>query len=243
MAPSNDLHFAIIGGGITGLTLAIALHYRGLSVKLYEQAPSFKEIGAGVAFTPNAVEAMRVCHAGVYEAFESVRTRNLWESKQDTWFDYYDGVNAKGDQAKQQRPAFSIKNQIGNAGVHRAKFLDQMVELLPQGIAKFGKRLESIDQIGNGLMQMAFTDGTTATADAILGCDGIKSRVRQIMFGENHPCAHPTYTHKYAYRALVPMEDAISAMGEEKAMNSCMHVSMPSILRKPSKRLILLDGP
>ena len=134
-------------------------------------------------------------------------------------------------QAKQQRPAFSIKNQIGNAGVHRAKFLDQMVELLPQGIAQFGKRLESISQRENGLMHMTFMDGTTATADAILGCDGIKSRVRQIMFGDDHPCAHPTYTHKYAYRALVPMEDAVAAMGDEKAMNSCMHVSTRSVLR------------
>ena len=117
-----------------------------------------------------------------------------------------------------------------------------MVELLPAGIAQFGKRLQSIDETKNGLMEMTFTDGSTATADAILGCDGIKSRVRQIMFGENHPCAHPTYTHKYAYRALVPMEDAVAAMGEEKAMNSCMHVSqlLPSIDR--CVRLTMIDG-
>ena len=105
MAPKDNLHFAIIGGGITGLTLAIALHYRGISVKLYEQAPSFKEIGAGVAFTPNAVQAMRVCHDGVYQAFESVRTRNLWESKQNTWFDYYDGERTDGWKGAQDHMA------------------------------------------------------------------------------------------------------------------------------------------
>ena len=226
MSPSNDFHFAIIGGGITGLTLAIALHYRGLSVTLYEQASSFREIGAGVAFTGNAVQAMRICHSGVYQAFETVRTRNTWKSKQNVWFDYYDGVSAVGDEAKQQAPAFTITNDIGQAGVHRAKFLDELVKLLPPEIAQFGKRLESIQGTENDLMSITFADGSTATANAILGCDGIKSRVRQIMFGEDHPCAHPTYTYKYAYRALVPMNDAVRVLGEEKAQNACMHVSV-----------------
>lgn len=225
MSPAQDFHFAIIGGGITGLTLAIALHARDISVKLYEQASSFREIGAGVAFTPNAVQAMKVCHSGVYQAYEAVRTRNLWKSKQDVWFDYYDGVNARGEGARNQPPAFSIKNDIGNAGVHRAKFLDYLVKLVPPEVAEFGKRLDSIKEVDEGLLSMAFTDGSTATANAVLGCDGIKSRVRQIMFGEDHACAQPTYTYKYAYRALVPMEDAKAAIGAEKAENSCMHVS------------------
>ena len=224
MPPTNNLHFAIVGGGITGLTLAIALHHRGLSVKLYEQAPSFREIGAGVAFTPNAVQAMQICQSGVYQAFETVRTRNMWASKQKVWFDYYDGINATGDDAKSQAPAFTISNELGNSGVHRAKFLDELVKLVPDGIAHFGKRLDIIDKLDDDLVSLTFTDGSTATANAILGCDGIKSRVRQIMFGEDHPCVHPTYTYKYAYRALVPMDTAVAALGEEKAQNSCMHM-------------------
>ena len=62
--------------------------------------------------------------------------------------------------------------------------------------------------------------------DAIIGCDGIKSKVRQLLYGD-HPCSHPTFTHKYAYRALATMDDAIKAVGEEKAKNACMHVSIP----------------
>ena len=229
MSPSNEFHFAIIGGGITGLTLAIALHHRGLSVTLYEQASSFREIGAGVAFTGNAVQAMRTCQSGVYQAFEAVRTCNTWPSKQKVWFDYYDGVSAVGEKAKHQPAAFTISNDLGNSGVHRAKFLDELVKLVPPEIARFGKRLEFIQDTNDGLMSITFTDGSKATANVVLGCDGIKSRVRQIMFGENHPCSHPTYTYKYAYRALVPMEDAVNALGEEKAQNSCMHVSLSHI--------------
>lgn len=242
MAPTTEFHYAIIGGGITGLTLAIALHHRGLSVTLYEQAPSFKEIGAGVAFTPNAVQAMQICQDSINQAFEAVRTRNLWESKQDVWFEYYDGISAKGEQAKAQIPAFTIRSKIGNAGVHRAHFLEKLVPLLPTEIAQFGKRLQSIQEMEDGRMSMSFADGSTASADAILGCDGIKSRVRQIMFGEDHLCAHPTYTHKYAYRALVPMDDAVAALGEQKAKTSCMHVGAQLTMSISRQRLMTLDG-
>ena len=58
----------------------------------------------------------------------------------------------------------------------------------------------------------------------VIGCDGIKSRVRQILVGKDHPSARPTYTHKYAYRGLIPMEKAVQAIGEANARNSKMHV-------------------
>lgn len=58
--------------------------------------------------------------------------------------------------------------------------------------------------------------------------DGIKSRVRQAVVGKNHPSAFPSYTYKYAYRGLVPMEAAVEAMGEEKAQNASMYVSRRS---------------
>lgn len=200
--------------------MAIALHHRGVSVKIYEQAPQFGEVGAGVSFTPNALQAMRICHPGVYEAFEKVCTRNLWPSKSKVWFDYYDGTEGN----KLDRPAFTISNELGQNGVHRARFLDELVKLAPHGIAAFGKRLDRFEQNNDGRYTLTFSDGATAEADAILACDGIKSKVRQLLFGEGHPCALPSYTHKYAYRALVPMEEAVAAIGEEKAQNACMHV-------------------
>lgn len=225
MSPKKNFEIAIVGGGISGLTLAIALHARGIPITIYEQAPHFAEIGAGVAFTGNAVQAMKHCHEGVHDAFNQVRTRNMWESKSKVWFDYHDGYHNNKD-----THAFTITNELGAAGVHRAAFLDSLVKLLPKEHAQFGKRLKSLAKGSDGRWKLDFQDGTSGTADAVIGCDGIKSTVRQMMYGRDHPCAFPTYTYKYAYRALANMEDAIKAVGEEKAQNSCMHVSFINVI-------------
>lgn len=224
MADKKKIDIAIVGGGIAGLSLAIALHHRGVNIKIYEQAPKFGEIGAGVAFSPNAIQAMRICHDGVYEAFEKVVTKNTWPSKQHVWFDYLNGYDKDLKEAGHQDAVFTITSSVGLNGVHRAHYLDEMVKLLPHDKAVFGKRLRTITEKDDGKLVMHFEDESQAEADAVIGCDGIKSRVRQIMFGEKNPCAHPSYTHKYAYRGLVPMEKAVEAIGEERAKNSCMHV-------------------
>jgi len=225
MAAGKDFNIAIIGGGIAGLTLAIALHHRGIRCTIYEQAHKFGEIGAGVSFSPNAVQAMRLCHQEVYEAFERVCTRNLWPSKKLVWFDYFDAwAGDDGTEKTPEKPVFQITNDLGQNGVHRARFLDEMVHLVPNEIACFGKRLKSLDHDDAGKCVMNFEDGSTAEADAVIGCDGIKSMVRRLMHGPDHPCAQPTYTYKYAYRGIVPMEQAVEAIGAEKAQNSCMHM-------------------
>ncbi|KAM0482036.1 hypothetical protein ACHAPX_003370 [Trichoderma viride] len=223
MSPVKDFDIAIVGGGIAGLTLAIALNSRSIPFTIYEQASSFAEIGAGVSFSPNAVQAMKVCHEGIYEAFEKVCTRNISPSKQKVWFDYvdaYSDVTSNGT----LDTAFTVSNSLGQNGVHRAQFLDEAVKLIPKHLARFGKRLQNITEDRDGRLVMRFDDGTVAEADAIIGCDGIKSRVRQAIVGADHPSAKPVYTRKYAYRGLIPMEDACAAVGEERAQNACMYM-------------------
>lgn len=184
---------------------------------------------------------MKICHAGIYEAFERVRTSNMWPEKAKVWFDYHDGYHDKPD-----THVFTISNKIGQAGVHRAHYLDELVKLLPTERAQFGKRLEKLDKTSNERWKLNFADGSSAEADAVIGCDGIKSKVRQLMYGKDHPCAYPTYTHKYAYRALATMEDAVKAVGGEKAQNACMHVS-DQVVWWPYASILIdcdaLDGP
>lgn len=73
-------------------------------------------------------------------------------------------------------------------------------------------------------MQMKFKDGSTAQADAVIGCDGIKSRVRVLLLGEKDPAARARFTGKYAYRGLIPMGKAVGLLGDELARNSQMYL-------------------
>ncbi|RMZ81305.1 hypothetical protein DV737_g2599, partial [Chaetothyriales sp. CBS 132003] len=147
------------------------------------------------------------------------------KATQKVWFDYLNGYDSDLKAAGYQEAAFTITNSLGQAGVHRAHFLDELVKLLPDGVARYGKRLKDVSEDGNGgRLQLSFEDGSTAEADAVIGCDGIKSKVRAIIYGDDHPCSRPTYSHKYAYRGLVPMEKAIEAIGQERAENACMHM-------------------
>ncbi|KAI0480310.1 salicylate 1-monooxygenase sala [Xylariaceae sp. FL0804] len=190
---------------------------------VYDQGHGFSEIGAGVGFGPNAVRAMARCDDGILAAFERVATHNQWPSKRDVYFDFIDGMTAAGrSDGPHDDSLFQLLVPQGANAVHRAQFMDEMAKLVPQGIAHFRKRLETItEDAQTGRLVMHFHDGTTAEADAVIGCDGIKSRTRAFVVGEDHPSAKPSYSHAYAYRALMPMERAIAAIGAERAQNSC----------------------
>ncbi|QIX00456.1 hypothetical protein AMS68_005973 [Peltaster fructicola] len=223
MSASKDFEIAIVGSGIAGMSLAAALVHRGIKVQVYEAAHHFGEIGAGVAFTPNATQAMTICSPNMHDGFLRVATPNLWPSKANVYFDFYDGFgDGKGNAPKDK--LFTSTARHGMQGCHRAHFLDELVKLVPPEIAHFGKRLDDYIEREDGRIVMHFRDGTTAEADAIIGADGIKSKVREIMFGATHPCAQPSFTQTCAYRGVVPMELAIKAIGEEKAQNSSLYM-------------------
>lgn len=163
-AQNTAKSIAIVGGGIAGATLAIALVQRGINVQLYEQAKKFGEIGAGVAFNPAATRAMKICSDDVYEAFNKVATRNQSESKKHVWFDWVDGFNDK--EVGKEEWCFAIDNEDGNNAVHRAHLLDNLVKAVPAGITQFSKRLETIEELDDGKLKLKFHDGSDALADA-----------------------------------------------------------------------------
>ena len=67
---------------------------------------------------------------------------------------------------------------------------------------------------------------TPATPAPVIGCDGIRSRVRQLILGEDNPASYPGYSHKYAFRGLIPMEKAKAALGEEKTSTRHMYLGL-----------------
>lgn len=229
--PKKPFNIAVIGGGIGGLCTTIGLLHQNIPCTLYEAAPAFAEIGAGVSFGPNALRAMSLIDPAIQRGYSKRATTNAWSSKKDTWFDFRIGQKDWPDHKDMEGRvgelvASPVAVGVGQNSVHRAHFLDELVALVPDGVAVFGKRLDDIKSAedGSGALVMHFQDGTTAVADAIIGCDGVKSRTRQILLGIDHPATTPTFSGKYAYRGLIPMPKAVDAIGEELARNSQMYM-------------------
>lgn len=85
----KPISVAIIGGGIGGLCLALGLiKQQHLDVQVYEAAPAFSEIGAGVSLGSNAARALSLIGSAAKRAMDKHATGNMWSSHSDTYSDY-----------------------------------------------------------------------------------------------------------------------------------------------------------
>jgi salicylate hydroxylase len=232
---SKPNSLAIVGGGIAGLTLAITLLEYNIPLTIYEAAPHFGEIGAGVAFGPNAGRAMELMSPKIYDAFMKCKTGNADDSKSDSWFTIRVGDARREDKEGFVREGKKVGDALfevpmhskgGRGGVYRAHFLDELVKDVPEGVAKFDKRLVEMDEAedGSGDMVLKFADGSTAQHSAVIGCDGIKSLSRKWLLGRENPVSKAVFSGKYAYRGLIPMDQAVELLGKEVAENSQMYL-------------------
>ncbi|KAI8635189.1 hypothetical protein F5Y19DRAFT_2989 [Xylariaceae sp. FL1651] len=224
----GEPEIVIIGGGIIGLVLTIGLLRVGVKVRTYEQAQGFREIGAGIAFTANAIRCMNLIDPAIPAALRSsgsVATSNGGDEDPDDYLRWIDGYERNREDPRQQRLFYKLSaGPRGFEGCRRDQFLEALVKCIPPGVVELKKRLDTVEDRGeNQKLLLTFRDGTTTEADAVIGCDGVKSRVRQILAGD-HPAARPSYSHCVAYRTLIPMPQAIEALGEYKAMNQHNHV-------------------
>ena len=218
---SKSFTIAICGGGISGLVFAIGLLRQGVTFHIYEGAQAFAEIGAGVSFGPNSIRAMSLIDPRIKEGYDRRSTTNACVEKRDCWFDFRYGMNSENRSAGEW---FHSVHAVGTGqnSVHRAHFLDELVKLIPKENVSFGKKVDEVYQTEDEV-RITFHDGSTATASAVVGCDGIKSKIRQLLLGEADIAAHAVFTGKYAYRGLVPMESAVNLLGHELAQNSQMY--------------------
>lgn len=236
-SPDNSpqpFRIALIGGGIGGLaTLLGILNNTSRSViipHLYEAASQFSEIGAGVAFGPNAVRAMKLLDPELQTAYRANAsigaTKEVNGVMRVPWCTFVMGMDGKTDvnhlKALEDIPGATPFNDNRTKNIHRAIFLEAMLKILKaRGMGdyvSFNKRCKEIEDLGEEKgVKILFADGTSAEADAVIGCDGVKSRVRQILLnsvGEKEEQIEPRFTGKYAYRGLIPIEEAVGAIGE-----------------------------
>ncbi|KAL4919046.1 hypothetical protein BDW62DRAFT_200197 [Aspergillus aurantiobrunneus] len=232
-----QVEVAIIGSGIIGSVLALGLLRRNINVKVYEQARSLREIGAGIAFTANARQCLGMLDPRLDACVTAVGTVNGDPENPNHNMQFIDGYTH--DPVKHRLPGEDLVGKTlyklhagprGFEGCHRAHFLEQVMKIMPEGVVHLSKRLdvyhlptgEEKDK-ENGKIKLVFSDGSTAEADIVIGCDGIKSRVRSLLFGPSNHISHPHYTHKVAYRGLVPMPQAIAQLGRYRALNQHMY--------------------
>jgi salicylate hydroxylase len=185
----DQLHIIIVGGGIGGLFAANALLSQGLRVSVYEQAPALGEIGAGVFVTPNSMRQLQ--RVGVGPAVEKWGARVGAKSR----YFRHDGTPIA--------PVQVTDSSGWNAtyGMHRADFVNLLAAALPAGIVHTGHRGVGFEQ-DVGEARVTFANGAVASADIVIGADGMHSALRPFAA----PVSQPVFSGSVAYRGLVPRE-------------------------------------
>lgn len=205
---SRILRVAIVGGGIGGLSAALAMHRHGINVTVHERASAIGEIGAGITLSPNAIKAYRalgiegrIADIGFESDYQTVRE---WDTGK-----VISQVDRKGTYQKAYgAPYYSM---------HRADLVDVLARSLPEGTVHLNARCVGAKTTNLGSAVARFADGGEVEADLVVGADGIHSAVRESIFGKQAP----RFTGTVCWRGLVPY-DALPANRVTKDWNLYM---------------------
>lgn len=204
----NGLPILIAGGGIGALSAALSLLKRGFDVEVYEQAAQLKEVGAGIQISPNGSRALDAL--GVFEQLKPLsckaEEKNMrhWKTGR-TW------------------PMLDL----GAAGVaawgypYLTVYRPDLLGVLVDAVRSLKGDAIHLSSCGVSFEQTAdrvtlvMEDGRRVEGSALIGADGIHSKVRQTMFG----AAQPAFTGMVTWRATVPMSSVPERMHRPVATN------------------------
>lgn len=177
----------IIGGGIAGLTTAIAMEQAGIDFTVYEAAPELKPYGAGIWMAPNAMQVFD--KIGVKEAVIEAGTELKKVDITDEKLNLIHALNLK-----------KIKAKFGSSivAVHRAKLQQVLYSFVDPDKVILNKALVSLEHKKDKVV-LHFADKSSIEGDFVIGADGINSQVRQQIF----PQATLRYAGQTCWRGLV----------------------------------------
>lgn len=202
MARSQRVPVLIVGGGIGGLTAALALARRGLAAHVLEQAPAFAEIGAGIQIAPNASSVLD--HLGVLDQISACAVY----PKRMLLVDALSGQTlTAADLGEPFLRTFRYRYIV----MHRNDLLTILLDACRQYPAltlETNRHVVAVEDLGDGA-RVTCADGTIYTCDALIGADGLHSVVRAFVVGD----AEPICEGFVAYRGAVPVEDVIEHGG------------------------------
>ena len=181
---------AVIGAGLGGMTVAGLLQRHGFPVNVYEQAPAFSRIGAGIHLSSNVMLVMR--HLGIERTLSDIALHpdafvsRQWDTGEILFELPFD-------------PASEARYGAAYINVHRGDLHSVLESALVPGTVTFGKKLSHIDSSPSAV-RLFFEDGSQAEADLVIGADGLNSKVRDHLLGPEKP----HYTGHIAHRAIFP---------------------------------------
>jgi len=180
---------AVVGGGLGGTTAAVLLQRAGYDCTLYEQAPAFARIGAGINVAPNTTRIFRTMGLEAQLLAVGVQPRLKFSRQWDTGETLF-VVNT---------PELTALYDAPFVAVHRGDLQNVIASTLLPDSVQFDKRFAGIEPRG-GSVELIFADGSRETVDAVIGADGVHSRVRTAVLGPEPP----TYHGLVAHRAIFP---------------------------------------
>ena len=199
VAKDRPYRVVIVGGGIGGLTAAVALHQRGFEVAVYERSPKLEEVGAGLQVGPNGVKVIRAL--GLWDRFSKFAFRPATQ------------VSIKWDDAslRHRTPLKGVAERDYGAPhttLHRAHLHELLRNQLPERAIHLNSNCVGAISTEDSAVAR-FADGLEIEADAVIGADGIRSAIRAQLFGADNP----RFTEQMCWRCMVPMERVPTRIG------------------------------
>jgi salicylate hydroxylase len=183
----------VVGGGIGGLGAALALSRKGIPVHVIEQAPEFKEIGAGIQLGPNVFR--------MFEYLGLTEEMNKW-AVFPLGLEMRDAITGETFAELAVDHRFYEKYHAPYAVIHRADMLDVISEACKRSsLLRLtpSQKVVGFEETASGVT-VRTEGGEAFSGAALIGCDGLWSTVRRLLVGDGKPVV----SGHIAYRAVVP---------------------------------------
>src|SRR5262245_62166668 len=170
---NRKTQIAVVGAGLGGLTVAGFLQRAGFDVTIYEQAPAFSRIGAGIILSANAMKVLRRLGIEPLLLAHGIKAECYISRAWDTGATMYEIRFDAESEARFGGPYLNI---------HRGDLHAVLEKAVAPGSIAFNHRLLAIEEAGD-TMRLVFENRTSVAADIVIGADGINSKVREHLLG------------------------------------------------------------
>lgn len=186
----RSTRIAVVGAGLGGMTAAGFLQRAGFNVRVYEQAPAFSRIGAGIILSANVSKVLR--RLGIEDLIlaHGIKARSYVSRAWDTGATMYEIHFDAESEARFGGPYLNI---------HRGDLHAVLERGVGPGSIAFDHQVLAVEEAATAL-RLVFRNGATTDADIVIGADGINSKVREHLLGREPP----RFVGSVALRAIFP---------------------------------------